>query len=271
MRLDDRIALVTGGGSGIGRAIARRLAAEGADVAICGRNAATLEQAADAMRAEGLRVQAIPADVADSASVGRMFDAIGSRHGRLDILVNNAGIGIEDLDRFNRTVQARGAELSETGSIRTRWDVTRDMSDAAWLTMIAVHLNGTFFCSREALKLMGAGGAIVNMASTAALAGQEGAPHYSAAKAGVLGFTRALAREVASQGIRVNALAPGFVDTAMSDGYAPGFKRGTIGRIPAGRWGTADEVAAAALFLASDDGAYFTGQCLSPNGGIFMS
>jgi 3-oxoacyl-[acyl-carrier protein] reductase len=138
--------------------------------------------------------------------------------------------------------------------------------------MIAVHLDGMFFCTREALKLMSGKnrGVIINISSTAGLAGQEGAPHYSAAKAGMLGFTRGLAREVASQNIRVNALSPGFIETAMSDGYSPAFKRGTLGRIPLRRWGTAEEVAAAALFLASDEGSYFTGQCLSPNGGIFM-
>jgi 3-oxoacyl-[acyl-carrier protein] reductase len=202
-----------------------------------------------------------------------MFARIERELGGLDILVNNAGIGIEDLDRFNQTVAARGTEAAAGGPIATPWNITQQMPDEEWRRMLAVHLDGTFFCTREAIKLMSrrTRGAIINISSTAGLAGQEGAPHYSAAKAGMLGFTRAVAREVASQGIRVNALCPGFVETTMSEGYSPAFKRGTLGRIPLGRWGTAAEVAAAALFLASDEGSYFTGQALSPNGGIFMS
>jgi 3-oxoacyl-[acyl-carrier protein] reductase len=146
------------------------------------------------------------------------------------------------------------------------------MTDEIWHRMIGTHLDGTFYCTRAALRLMGRKnrGVIINVSSTAALTGQEGAPHYSAAKAGMLGLTRSVAREVASMNIRVNALCPGFVDTDMSRGYSPAFRRATQGRIPLGRWGTADEVAVSAVFLASDDSSYFTGQCLSPNGGIFI-
>ena len=273
MKLADRSALVTGGGSGIGRAIAIAFAAEGARLIVAGRTAATLDATLAALPAERSGSLALTVDVASSASVRAMFARIERAIGGLDILVNNAGIGIEDLGRFNSTVAARGKEAAAGGPIATQWNVTQEMADDEWRRMLAAHLDGTFFCTREALKLMSrrSRGAIINVSSTAGLAGQEGAPHYSAAKAGMLGFTRAVAREVATQNIRVNALCPGFVTTAMSEGYAPGFKRGTLARIPLGRWGSAEEVAAAALFLASDDSSYFTGQALSPNGGIFMS
>jgi 3-oxoacyl-[acyl-carrier protein] reductase len=273
MKLEDRVALVTGGGSGIGRAIALRFAAEGAHVVVAGRTPTTLEETVAAMRAGRTKGRAIQTDVSSSASVRGLFTEVDREFGRLDVLVNNAGIGVDDVEHFNRTVEARGREFASGEPLRTQWNLTQEMPDEIWRRMIAVHLDGTFFCTREALRLMSRGGrgVIINVASTAALAGQEGAPHYSAAKAGMLGFTRAVAREVASQNIRVNALCPGFVDTPMSEGYSPAFRRGTLARIPLARWGTAEEVAAAALFLASDDGSYFTGQSLSPNGGIFMT
>jgi 3-oxoacyl-[acyl-carrier protein] reductase len=273
MKLADRVTLITGGGSGIGRAIALRFAEEGAHVIVVGRTRGTLDETVAAMKATRHKGRGIAADVSSSASVKALFAEVDRDFARLDVLVNNAGIGIDDFDQFNETVEARGREVASGGPVRTQWRLTQEMEDETWHRMIAVHLDGTFFCTREALRLMSRmnRGVIINVASTAALAGQEGAPHYSAAKAGTLGFTRAVAREVASQNIRVNALCPGFVDTAMSERYSPAFKRGTMARIPLGRWGTAEEVAAAALFLAADDGSYFTGQALSPNGGILMS
>jgi 3-oxoacyl-[acyl-carrier protein] reductase len=273
MKLEDRVALVTGGGSGIGRAIARCFAEEGAHVIVAGRTPATLEETIAATRSGRTKCRAVQTDVSSSASVKALFTEVDREFGRLDVLVNNAGIGVDDFDQFNRTVEARGREFASGEPVRTQWKLTQEMPDEIWRRMMAVHLDGTFFCTREALRLMSRTnrGVIINVASTAGLTGQEGAPHYSAAKAGMLGFTRAVAREVASQNIRVNALCPGFVDTRMSEAYSPAFKRGTLARIPLGRWGEAEDVAAAALFLASDDGSYFTGQSLSPNGGIFMS
>ncbi len=273
MKLKERVTLVTGGGSGIGRAIALRFAEEGAHVIVAGRTPAKLQDTVAALGSGRTKRCAIQTDVSSSASVRAMFAEIDREFGRLDVLVNNAGIGIDDFEQFNRTVEARGREFASGEPMRTRWNLTQEMPDDVWHRMIAVHLDGTFFCTREALRLMTRtnSGVIINVSSTAGLTGQEGAPHYSAAKAGMLGFTRAVAREVASQNIRINAVCPGFVDTPMSEGYAPAFKRATMARIPLGRWGTADEVAAAALFLASDDGSYFTGQSLSPNGGIFIS
>ena len=145
------------------------------------------------------------------------------------------------------------------------------MSDETWHRMIGVHLNGTFFCTREALRLMSDKnrGAIINMSSVAALMGLENVPHYSAAKGGILAFTRAVAREVGSRGIRVNAICPGYIDTPMTRPMSDLMRRAILARTPLGRWADPREVATTALFLACDDSSFFTGQWLSPNGGVF--
>jgi 3-oxoacyl-[acyl-carrier protein] reductase len=156
--------------------------------------------------------------------------------------------------------------------VQTHWDITQNMTDEAWHRMIGVHLNGTFFCTREALRLMSRGerGVIINMSSVAALMGLDGVPHYSAAKGGILAFTRAVAREVGSRGIRVNAICPGYIDTPMTQPMSPLIRTAIVARTPLGRWAEPREVAATALFLASDDSSFFTGQWLSPNGGLFI-
>jgi 3-oxoacyl-[acyl-carrier protein] reductase len=156
--------------------------------------------------------------------------------------------------------------------IRTHLDVTERMSDEAWHRMIGVHLNGTFFCTREALRLMSPRnrGVIVNLSSVAALMGLETVPHYSAAKGGILAFTRAVAREVGSRGIRVNAICPGYIDTPMTAPMSELVRRAVLSRTPLGRWGLPEEIAATAAFLASDDAAFITGQWISPNGGLFI-
>ena len=156
--------------------------------------------------------------------------------------------------------------------IQTHWDVTQNMTDEAWHRMIGVHLNGTFFCTREALRLMSRQnrGVIINMSSVAGLMGLDSVPHYSAAKAGILGFTRAVAREVASRGIRVNAICPGYIDTPMTQPMTPLIRAAVVARTPLGRWGEPQDIAATALFLASDDSGFYTGQWLSPNGGFFI-
>jgi len=138
--------------------------------------------------------------------------------------------------------------------------------------MIGVHLNGTFFCTREALRLMSREnrGVIINLSSVAALMGLETVPHYSAAKGGILAFTRAVAREVASRNIRVNAICPGFIDTPMTERISDLMRTAVVSRTPLGRWGTPDEIAATALFLASDEASFITGQWISPNGGLFI-
>ena len=274
MKLKDRVALVTGGGSGIGRAIVERFAEEGARVVV---NDVNLESAEAVAKALGpARARAIRADVADSAQVSAMFAEVERELGRLDILVNNAGIGEvpggADREARRERMQTRIAERFSGGPIESHWDITQAMTDETWLRMIAVHLNGTFFCTREALRLMSPHnrGAIINISSVAALGGIEIAPHYGAAKAGILGFTRSVAREVGSRGIRVNAICPGWIDTPMTEPMPDLVKNIVKGQTPLGRWGEPREIAATALFLASDDASFFTGQWLSPNGGLFI-
>jgi 3-oxoacyl-[acyl-carrier protein] reductase len=272
MKLDGRIALITGAGSGLGRAIAQRFAEEGARLIVNDIRLEAAEETVAQLKGGGHR--ALRADVADSAQVRALFAEVEREPGTLDILVNNAGIAGSGDDR--EALQARGEarmqELLSGQGIQTHWDVTQNMSDEAWHRMIGVHLNGTFFCTREALRLMVRRnrGVIINMSSVAALMGIESVPHYSAAKAGILGFTRAVAREVASRGIRVNAICPGFIDTPMTQPMSFLLKLAVVGRTPLGRWGEPHEVAATALFLASDESGFYTGQWLSPNGGLFI-
>jgi 3-oxoacyl-[acyl-carrier protein] reductase len=269
MRLPGRVALVTGGGSGIGRAIAYRFAEEGARVVVNDIRQDTAERTAADL---GGDARAIAADVADSAQVRAMVEQVGRELGGLDVLVNNAGIGEVDASgrqAFAAKAETRIAEMM-AGKVETHWDVTQSLSDEHWARMLAVHLNGTFYCTREALKLMSRvnRGAIVNIASVAGLMGMEVAPHYGAAKAGILGFTRSVAREVASRGIRVNAICPGWIDTPILDPLPPMVRLLAERQTPMGRLGDPREIAAVAVFLASDDASYVTGQWLSPNGGL---
>jgi 3-oxoacyl-[acyl-carrier protein] reductase len=274
MKLKDRIALVTGGGSGLGRAISLLFAEEGAHVVVNELRLETAEQTVASMKgAAGGR--AIQADVADSAQVKAMFATIERELGTLDILVNNAGIAFgpgDDRAEVNRKSEALIMELLSGQGSQTHLDVTQNLSDESWRRMLAVHLDGTFYCTREALRLMSKKnrGAIVNLSSVAALTGLEVVPHYSAAKGAVLAFTRAVARDVASRGIRVNAICPGYIDTPMTERMSPLIRTAVIARTPLRRTGEPHEVAATALFLASDDSSFFTGQCLSPNGGLFI-
>jgi 3-oxoacyl-[acyl-carrier protein] reductase len=272
MKLENKIALVTGAGSGIGRAIAMRFAEEGATVVV---NDVTRERAEKTVGelASG-RGRALEADVSDSAQVRTMFEAVDRAFGRLDVLVNNAGIGASRADDWSARREKTDARIMEMASgqpITTHLDITMTMSDEAWHRMIAVHLNGTFFCTREALRLMSRvnRGAIVNLSSVAAW-GLESVPHYCAAKGGILSFTRSVAREVASRNVRVNAICPGYIDTPMTEAMSPLMRTATLARTPLGRYAHPSEVAATALFLASDESSFFTGQWLSPNGGLLM-
>ena len=275
MKLQDRIALVTGAGSGIGRAIALLFAEEGARVVV---NDVRLEAARETVEAMGRgpsQARVIRADVSDSGQVKAMFTELEGEFGGLDILVNNAGIAetaAGQREEIGRKIEARIGELMSGQGVQTHWDITQNMTDEAWHRMIGVHLNGTFFCTREALRLMSRGerGVIINMSSVAALTGLDGVPHYSAAKGGILAFTRAVAREVGSRGIRVNAICPGYIDTPMTQPMSPLIRTAIVARTPLGRWAEPREVAATALFLASDDSSFFTGQWLSPNGGLFI-
>ncbi len=270
-RLAGKRALITGAGAGLGGQMARRFRAEGAEVVV---NDLRLE-AAEAVAKEVGGI-AIAADVADSAAVADMFARVGRELGRLDVLVNNAGFGFdgdeEHRERFDQVPAQQAAETLAGGPIRTHYDFTVGLSDEKWRRMIDVHLSGTFYCCREALKLMNQqdAGVILNMGSIMGTAGGAGALHYCAAKAGILGLTRSLAREVVSRNIRVNALAPGFVDTDLTapiQAARPLIEAAT----PMGRFGDVDDIAWAAVYLASDEAKFVTGQVLSPNGGYHMS
>ena len=274
MKLKERVALVTGGGSGLGRAISLLFAEEGAHVIVNELRLEAAEQTVSSLKGPA-GGRAIQADVADSAQVKAMFATIERELGSLDILVNNAGIAFgpgDDRAEVNRKSEALIMELLSGQGGQTHLDVTQNLSDESWRRMLAVHLDGTFFCTREALRLMSQKnrGAIVNLSSVAALTGLEVVPHYSAAKGAILAFTRAVARDVASRGIRVNAICPGYIDTPMTERMSPLIRTAVIARTPLRRTGEPHEVAATALFLASDDSSFFTGQWLSPNGGLFI-
>jgi 3-oxoacyl-[acyl-carrier protein] reductase len=272
MKLDGRIALITGAGSGLGRAIAQRFAEEGARIVANDVRLAAAEETLARLKGGGHR--ALEADVADSGQVRAMFAEVERTLPTVDILVNNAGIAgsADDRETLQAKAEARIREMVAGQPIQTHWDVTQNMSDAAWHRMIGVHLNGTFFCTREALRLMSRvnRGVIINMSSVAGLMGLDSVAHYSAAKAGILGFTRAVAREVASRNIRVNAICPGYIDTPMTQPMTPLIRAAVVARTPLARWGEPEDIAATALFLASDDSGFYTGQWLSPNGGFFI-
>jgi 3-oxoacyl-[acyl-carrier protein] reductase len=274
MRLQNKVALITGGGSGIGKEISLLFAREGASVAVNDLVAESAEKTVQAMGELGNNALAIPADVSDSEQVKNMFAKVLEKYGTIDILVNNAGIGevsAQQGDALARIAESQFSEMFE-GEIKTHWNITQNLSDADWDKMLKVHLYGTFYCTREALKVMSAKkyGRIVNMASIAATLGLESSPHYSAAKAGIIGFTRAVAREVGAQSINVNAIAPGLIETPMTEVFSPMLKQAWAMSTPAKRNGQPQEVATVALFLASEEGSFFTGQVLSPSGGAWM-
>ena len=271
-RLEGKVALVTGAARGLGLAMARRFREEGAEVWVNDLHAEAAEKAAAEIGGRG-----VAADVSDSAAVARMFATVSDGSPRLDVLVNNAGInGMEGNDalveRFKARQLAQVAEIAAGGPVRTHLDMTVEATDEDWQRMLAVHLNGTFYCTREALARMGPQGAgvILNLGSIMGTAGGAGLASYCAAKAGILGFTRSVAREVASRGIRVNAIAPGWIDTDMTDPL--GELRPVLElQTPQGRFGDVDDIAWAAVYLASDEAKFVTGQVLSPNGGWHMS
>ena len=275
MKLKDKVALITGAGSGIGRAIAQLFAEEGARIVANDVNAIAAKETVESLGARGSGARAIQADVADSGQVKAMFAEVDRDLGGLDVLVNNAGIAVAapgDRERLREKSDTHIIEMLSEEGVTTHWDITQEMTDEAWLRMMGVHLNGTFFCTREALRLMSRRnqGVIVNMSSVAGLMGLANVPHYSAAKAGILGFTRAVAREVGSRNIRVNAICPGFIDTPMTQPISPLMRKAITAQTALGRWAEPGEVAKTALFLASDDSSFFTGQWLSPNGGLFI-
>jgi 3-oxoacyl-[acyl-carrier protein] reductase len=267
-RLGGRVAIVTGGASGIGRAIAQRFAAEGARVAVADVQKEGAERVAREIDASGATAVGIATDVADSGQVDALFARVLERWGTVDILSNNAGIG--ELSPALREQSERAVEVI-MGGARRSLGVTSRMDDAEWRRMVEIHLFGTFYCTRAALRVMEekGGGAIVNMASVAGLAGIPGAAHYGAAKAGIIGFTKSVALEVGTGGIRVNAIAPGLIDTPMTSDTPPMIRQMVLLRTPLGRTGQPEEIAALAAFLVSDEAAFLTGQVVSPNGGLY--
>ena len=253
--LEGKVAVVTGGGSGIGEAICVRLAAEGARVAVL-----DVDAEAAALTATLVGGIAVSADVSDSESVERALEQVEAKLSPVDVWVNNAGI----------KGGAQAARISERAERKEALDALVGLADDEWRRMLAVHLDGTFYGTRAAARSMAprGSGAIVNISSVCGIEGCTGFPHYSAAKAGILGFTRAVAKELAVQGIRVNAVAPGFIDTATSQAVDSPLRQAQRERSPLGRFGRPEEIAATVAFLASDDATFFVGETLSPNGGI---
>jgi 3-oxoacyl-[acyl-carrier protein] reductase len=266
MGLERKAAVVTGGGAGIGAATCERLAAEGATVAALDLSLSAAQQTIDAIGA-GLAVEV---DVSDSAGVDASIARVDAELGGLDILVNNAGaLSLEHVRRVTPRLD-RQREEAAADRVETPLDALVRLTDDDWRLLMSVHLDGTFYCTRAAVRSMAPRGAgvIVNMASICGLEGCTGHPHYSAAKAGIIGFTRSAAKELIVQGIRVNAIAPGFVDTTRLKGDLDAGRRANAARTPAGRLGTPEEIAGTVAFLASDDAAYYVGATLSPNGGL---
>jgi 3-oxoacyl-[acyl-carrier protein] reductase len=271
-RLKNKVALITGGAKGLGASIAHHFFNEGAKIILCDIN---LDEALKT--ANKLNGTAYYMDVSNSKNVQDVFIEIQSKFKKLDILVNNAGInGFEKrqdlLDERIKINNLQSKEFSETGKIESHFDVTVNMTDEEWMNMIAIHLNGTFFCTREALKIMNDmnKGSIINMGSVLGTTGGPSSPHYSAAKAAILGFTRSTARELASRNIRVNAIAPGYIDTDMTSSLGD-VKKLVKSGTPMKRFGDAEDISWAAVYLASEEAKFVTGQTLSPNGGYVMS
>jgi 3-oxoacyl-[acyl-carrier protein] reductase len=245
--LEGKIALVTGGSQGIGAEIARTLAAAGAHVIVAARGAEKAAAVVASIAEAGGTAEAMSLDVSDPVSVQAAFKAIGAVHGKLDVLVNNAGITDDGL--------------------------LLRMTKDSWDRVLATDLTGVFLVAQEATKLMmkkRIAGRIVNITSVVGLMGNPGQTNYAAAKAGVVGFTMALAREIGSRGITVNAVAPGYVETDMTGKLSEEQRRALAGQIVLGRLGTAADVAAAVLYLSSDGAAYVTGTCLNVSGGLYI-
>ena len=271
-RLKNKVALITGGSRGLGASIAKHFFNEGAKIILCDIDIKKANEIANELNGKAYFM-----DVSDSKNVEDIFSNIKSEFNQLDILVNNAGInGFENrqdlLDDRMKVNNLQNKEFSETGKINSHFNVTVSMTDDDWHKMIAVHLNGTFFCTREALKIMNnqESGSIINMGSVLGTTGGPSSPHYSAAKAGILGFTRATARELASRNIRVNAIAPGYIDTDMTKSLGD-VKKIVKSATPMKRFGVVEDIAWAAVYLASQESKFVTGQTISPNGGFVMS
>ncbi|MFL5829352.1 MAG: SDR family oxidoreductase [Solirubrobacteraceae bacterium] len=266
-----RIAAVTGGGAGIGEAICHRLADDGATVAVLDLRGSAAQRTAAALSGGGL---ALEVDVSDSRQVDAAVEQIERELGAISVFVNNAGsVALEHVRRIAPRLEQQRIELTESGRAETPLDALVRITDEEWRLLLSVHLDGTFHGTRAAARAMvqRRSGAIVNMASICGIEGCTGHPHYSAAKAGILGFTRSVAKELIVQGVRVNAVAPGFIDTTRLSGSLGARRRAELARTPAGRLGTPAEIAATVAFLASEESGYFVGATLSPNGGLLTA
>ena len=244
---EGRVAIVTGGGRGIGRAIVARLAQEGANVAISYRsNDAAAEETAQKVREVGTQCELFKGDVASPEDVQALFKGVSDAFGRVDILVNNAGI-----TRDNLMMRMKEDEFDE---------------------VLRTNLKGTYLCTRAALRPMvrARWGRIVNVGSVVGLVGNAGQANYAASKAGIIGFTKSVAREVAQRGITVNAVAPGYVETELTGGLPEGVKDQILAQVPSGRFGEPEEVAEVVVFLSGEGAGYITGQTIAVDGGMTM-
>ena len=246
MELKDKVALVTGGAQGIGRTISEELARAGAHVVLGDVNLEGAQATAEAINNSGGSASAVKIDVSNATEVREVFDFIIKDKKPVDILVNNAGI--------------------------TRDGLMVRMKESDWDLVLDINLKGSFLCSQQAAKQMmkQKSGAIVNIASIVGVMGNFGQANYSASKAGVIGLTKTLAREVASRGIRVNAIAPGFIDTEMTRVLDEEVRQKLIEQIPLARLGLPEDVARCVNFLVSDKSSYITGQVINLNGGMLM-
>jgi 3-oxoacyl-[acyl-carrier protein] reductase len=245
-QLTNQIAVVTGAGRGIGRAIALKFANEGADVVVVSRTQENSEKVAAEIRALGRKAWAFAVDVSDSAAVGAAAEKILAEAGKVDILVNNAGV--------------------------TRDGLLMRMSDADWDTVLNTNLKGAFLVTKAFSRAMikARSGRIINISSVIGLIGNAGQCNYAASKAGLIGFTQSAAKELAGRGITVNAIAPGFIETDMTAELKPEMKEALLKQIPLGCLGQSEDIAGAALYLASPAARYVTGQVLTVDGGMVM-
>lgn len=246
MKLKDQVALVTGAAQGIGKAVALMLAREGAKIVISDVSLEKAQQAADECAALGVESRALRFDVSKEAEVKAGFAEIVEAFGGLDILVNNAGI--------------------------TKDGLVMRMKEEDWEAVLRINLTGTFLCMKEAVKIMARkrAGRVISIASVVGFMGNVGQANYSASKAGVVALTRTVAREYAARNITVNAVAPGFIQTAMTDVLPEKVRNELQGAIPLGRLGTIEDVAGAVGYLASPEASYITGQTIHVNGGMYM-
>jgi 3-oxoacyl-[acyl-carrier protein] reductase len=246
-KLDGKIALVTGASRGIGRAVALELARQGADVALAARNPGPAEEVAAEIREMGPRAAALKLDVSDLGAVEDAAKTVTETLGKVAILVNNAGI--------------------------TRDQLLIRMKEDDWSEVLRVNLGGTFHCTKVFSKdmLRARWGRIINISSVIAAMGNPGQANYAASKAGILGFTRAVARELGGRRVTVNAVAPGFIETAMTESVPGEAKEAMLGAIPLGRFGSPEDVAVVVAFLAGEDSGYITGQVIHVDGGMVMA